>query len=107
MGTNQDEWKENRSQPISSCTASSVGNMNIAINRANSDIHSIRNYGPPACSRFEISAPFAEITLLGNVAILSGESVEWNRHTMTSAGLPSDSHYLRRPPRRGWSLQSR
>jgi hypothetical protein len=38
----------NPSQPISSCTAGSVGPVNIAINRANSDIHSIHNYGPPA-----------------------------------------------------------
>lgn len=38
----------NPSQPISSCTAGSVGQMNIAINRANSDVHSIHSYGPPA-----------------------------------------------------------
>jgi hypothetical protein len=38
----------NPSQPISSCTAGSVGHMNIAINRANSDIHSIHNYSPAA-----------------------------------------------------------
>ncbi len=38
----------NPSQPICSCTAGSVGHMNIAINRANSDLHSIHNYSPPA-----------------------------------------------------------
>jgi hypothetical protein len=37
----------NPSQPISSCTAGSVGILNIAINRANSDVHSIHSYGPP------------------------------------------------------------
>ena len=46
-----DSWvwarEVNPSQPISSCTAGSVGEGNIAINRANSDIHSIHNYGPP------------------------------------------------------------
>ena len=34
------------SQPVSSCTAGSVGEMNIAVNRANSDIHSIHCYLP-------------------------------------------------------------
>lgn len=37
----------NPSQPITSCTEGSVGKTNIAINRANSDVHSIHNYGPP------------------------------------------------------------
>ena len=37
----------NPSQPISSCTEGSVGEGNIIINRTNSDIHSIHNYGPP------------------------------------------------------------
>ena len=38
----------NPSQPICSNTAGSVGQVNIAINRANSDIHSIHSYAPPA-----------------------------------------------------------
>ena len=37
----------NPSQPICSNTAGSVGENNIAINRANSDIHSIHCYSPP------------------------------------------------------------
>ena len=37
----------NPAQPITSCTDGSVGAMNIAINRANADIHSIHCYGPP------------------------------------------------------------
>ena len=35
------------SQPISSCTAGSVGEGNIAINRSNADVHSIHNYSGP------------------------------------------------------------
>lgn len=38
----------NPSQPISSNTAGAVGRVNIAINRANSDIHSIHSYSSPA-----------------------------------------------------------
>ncbi len=37
----------NPSQPIASNSAGSVGKGNIAINRANSDIHSIHSYSPP------------------------------------------------------------
>lgn len=35
------------SQPITSNTIGSVGEINIAINRANADLHSIHNYGSP------------------------------------------------------------
>ncbi|WP_419193765.1 cellulase family glycosylhydrolase [Novipirellula herctigrandis] len=37
----------NPSQPITSNSAGSVGSGNIAINRSNSDIHSIHSYSPP------------------------------------------------------------
>ncbi len=44
------EWARaiDPTQPIASTTAGSVGEENIAINRANSDVHSIHAYGPPA-----------------------------------------------------------
>ena len=46
-----DSWvwarEVNPSQPITSCTAGSVGEMNKAINRANADVHSIHCYSPP------------------------------------------------------------
>lgn len=51
----QDSWLWARevapSQPISSCTAGSLGVMNVAINRANSDLHSIHSYSSPAKMR--------------------------------------------------------
>ena len=37
----------NPSQPICSNSAGSIGKMNIAINRLNSDFHSIHSYSPP------------------------------------------------------------
>jgi len=60
--------------------------------------------GAPACSRFEISGPFAEMVLLGNIALLSGKPVEWDRRTMKIAGQPVENQYLRRQYRNGWSL---
>ena len=60
--------------------------------------------GPPACSRFEISGPFAEMVLLGNVALLSGKPIEWDRSAMRIAGNPEADRYIRREYRIGWSL---
>ncbi len=44
------EWARqvNPTQPLTSTTAGAVGDRNIAINRANCDVHSIHAYGPPA-----------------------------------------------------------
>ena len=46
-----DSWvwarEVNPSQPITSCTAGSVGEINIRINKINSDLHSIHRYGGP------------------------------------------------------------
>ncbi|MEM7313911.1 MAG: glycoside hydrolase family 2, partial [Planctomycetota bacterium] len=46
-----DSWvwarEVNPSQPITSCTAGSLGKTNIAINYANADVHSIHCYSPP------------------------------------------------------------
>ncbi len=60
--------------------------------------------GKPACSRFEISGPLAEIVLLGNVALLSGKPIEWDRQTMKIAGQGTGNQYVRPPYRNGWSL---
>ncbi|MEM6470323.1 MAG: family 43 glycosylhydrolase, partial [Planctomycetota bacterium] len=46
-----DSWvwarEVNPTQPITSCTAGSVGEVNKAINYANADFHSIHSYSPP------------------------------------------------------------
>ena len=60
--------------------------------------------GTAACSSFEIAGPLSEIVLLGNVALLLGEPIEWDRRTMKIAGQPVESRYLRPQYRSGWSL---
>ncbi len=60
--------------------------------------------GRPACSRFEISGPLTEMVLLGNVALLAGKPIHWQRHTMKITGEPAANQYLRRQYRQGWSL---
>ncbi|NQU20554.1 MAG: Gfo/Idh/MocA family oxidoreductase [Candidatus Nealsonbacteria bacterium] len=60
--------------------------------------------GPAACSRFEIAGPLSEIVLLGNVALLSGKPIAWDRRTMKIAGQSAENGHLRRAYRDGWSL---
>jgi predicted dehydrogenase len=60
--------------------------------------------GRAACSRFEISGPLTEMALLGNVALLSGKSLEWNRKKMQVINEPEANKYIRRSYRSGWSL---
>lgn len=45
----------NPSQPLTSCSAGSVGKRNIKINRLNSDLHSIHSYTKPGQLRREIN----------------------------------------------------
>lgn len=45
----------NPSQPISSCTAGSIGKTNVLINRVNSDLHSIHSYKGPKGLRGKIA----------------------------------------------------
>jgi len=60
--------------------------------------------GRPACSRFEIAGPFAEMVLLGNVALLSRKPILWDRRTKEIAGDPEAYRYIRRKYRVGWDL---
>ncbi len=60
--------------------------------------------GRPACSRFEIAGPLAEIVLLGNVALRAGKPIEWDRSAMKIVNEPDADRFLRREYRRGWSL---
>ncbi|HUV62834.1 MAG TPA: hypothetical protein VMW24_02995 [Sedimentisphaerales bacterium] len=60
--------------------------------------------GRPACSRFEIAGLLTEMVLLGNVALLSGKSIEWDSRNMKIINESDASQYLRRTYRHGWAL---
>ena len=60
--------------------------------------------GTPACSRFEIAGPLTEMALLGNVALLWGQAIEWDRNNMNIVNASDANRYLRRKYRRGWAL---
>jgi len=60
--------------------------------------------GKPACSRFEIAGPLTEMVLLGNVALLSGEPIEWDSKNLKITNSSDANRLLRRKYRRGWTL---
>jgi len=58
----------------------------------------------PACSRFEIAGPLAELVLLGNVALAAGGPIAYDLAAMKVTGAAKADALLRRPYRKGWSL---
>jgi hypothetical protein len=60
--------------------------------------------GKQPCANFEYSAPLTEMVLLGNVALIAGKPIEWNRDTMQIEGAPGADRFLQREYREGWSL---
>ena len=61
--------------------------------------------GPPALSRFELSGPFTEVVLLGNLAIRIGEPIEWDGVAMKASGHPQADQMVQRRYRKGWRLK--
>jgi hypothetical protein len=62
--------------------------------------------GRPAMSNFvDYSAQFAEVVLLGNVAIrVGGKRVVWNAEKMLAVDLAAADPFIRRQYRKGWEL---
>lgn len=63
------------------------------------------NGGPPPLSRFEISGPFTETVLAGNLAIRVGRPMAWEAETMDSPDAPEAKALLGRRPRAGWDIR--
>jgi predicted dehydrogenase len=62
----------------------------------------ITSGGTPS-SNFDYAAPLAEFVSLGNLAIRSGQVVEWDAKTMKVTNLESANRFIKRPSyRRGW-----
>lgn len=73
------------------------------VNNAVEWIDAIRG-GPPPLSRFELSGPFTETVLAGNLAIRAGRRVAWEE-TLAGPGRAADlAPWLARAPRAGWAL---
>jgi predicted dehydrogenase len=62
--------------------------------------------GPAPCSNFEISGPFAEMALLGNVALRLGKKIEWDPVNLKCPGTPEADAILRPSYREGWKVEA-
>jgi predicted dehydrogenase len=62
--------------------------------------------GPPACSNFEVSGPFTEWVLLGNLAIRVGGKLEWDAEQMKVKNIPEASRFIRTEYRDGWNVSA-
>lgn len=60
--------------------------------------------GAPASANFDYSGLLAEVVLLGNVAILTGEKLNWNGETMKAINCPEADKYIRPEYHHGWEL---
>jgi len=60
--------------------------------------------GKPASSNFDVAGYLTEIVLLGNLAIRTGEQLDWDGPNMTVTNVPEANQYVKRQYRSGWSL---
>ncbi|MBN1126535.1 MAG: Gfo/Idh/MocA family oxidoreductase [Sedimentisphaerales bacterium] len=60
--------------------------------------------GPKAGSDFSFAGPLTEVVLLGNIAIRTGEKLEWDPIQMKITNVPDANKFLHYEYRNGWSL---
>ncbi|MCS7265754.1 MAG: Gfo/Idh/MocA family oxidoreductase [Armatimonadetes bacterium] len=60
--------------------------------------------GSKTMSNFGFASLVTEVVLLGNVALLTGEKIEFEPLTMKAKGCPEADRYIRREYRKGWTL---
>ena len=60
--------------------------------------------GPKPLANFDYAGPLTEMVLLGNIAIRTGENLNWDAAKMAITNVPKANEYLHRQYRRGWTL---
>ncbi|MEO7298161.1 MAG: Gfo/Idh/MocA family oxidoreductase [Verrucomicrobiota bacterium] len=60
--------------------------------------------GPQASSRFEVSGPFTEMVLLGNLTLRAGKKIDWDARNMQAKGAPETQEFIRPNYRKGWEV---
>ena len=60
--------------------------------------------GPAPCSNFEVSGPFTEWVLLGNLAIRLGQKLEWDSKNLRVTNAPEAEALVRGSYRKGWEV---
>jgi predicted dehydrogenase len=60
--------------------------------------------GPAACSNFDISGPFSEWVLLGNVALRVGKKLHWDSQNLRVTNAPEAAAFIKKSYRQGWEV---
>jgi len=60
--------------------------------------------GMAPCSNFDVSGPFTEMALLGNVALRLGKKIEWDPVNLKCPGTPEADAILHPTFREGWKV---
>ena len=60
--------------------------------------------GAPTFSGFDYAGPFTEALLLGNLAVRTGQAIEWDGSSMRAINCPEAERYVRREYRWGYEL---
>ncbi len=60
--------------------------------------------GTPGYSNFDVAAYLTEIILLGCVALRVGRKLQWDGPKMNAVNAPEAAQFIRREPRKGWTL---
>jgi len=60
--------------------------------------------GKPAGCNFEFGGPLTETVLLGNIALRTGERLDWDAKSMLFANSDKANRLLQEPYRQGWTL---
>ncbi|HEY3325329.1 MAG TPA: Gfo/Idh/MocA family oxidoreductase [Planctomycetota bacterium] len=58
--------------------------------------------GPAVGATWEYAAALTEMVNLGNFAVRSGKTVQWDAKNMKCTNLPETNKWLKREPRKGW-----
>jgi predicted dehydrogenase len=61
--------------------------------------------GPAACSNFDVSGPFSEVVLLGNLVLrLNKKKIEWDAANMRVKDCPEADQYIHPTYQKGWAV---
>ena len=60
--------------------------------------------GPRAGSDFSFAGPLTEVVLLGNIAIRTGQKLQWDPDAMRITNVPEANDLLHYEYRKGWTL---
>jgi predicted dehydrogenase len=62
-------------------------------------LDAIKGDGPAPGANFDYAGPLTEMVLLGNLAVRTGQKIEWDSASLTCTNVPEANRYVRKPYR--------